>query len=1379
MSGHRLRFVNLLTVLTLVLSVTGIPKFVPVPSSVSSREYSSSVPQNDPANWHMIGQAGGPAQAVAVQGIYAYLGVGLRMEVMDISNPANPHQVGVTTPFPYFVEGIAVKGTLAYVAAGGAGLRVIDISDPVHPTELGAWDSPGYAEGVTVAGSIVYLADGPYGLRILDVSNPANPIPISDAYPTDYVFEVTVAGKVAYVAGGGAGLLLVDVSNPLYPVEISSLETPGYAYQVAVNGPKAYVADGWDGVRVIDVSDIYQPQEIGHYQTPGEAFDVNISGNRAYVADAFKGLQILDITNPAQPLELGGYSVAKGHAGHLAIVGNKAFVADTNWGLWIIDISNPAAPFKLGNYQPLSLAKAVAVSGDYAYVAAGDFGLYAVNIANPTLPMEVDTFATNHYASSVAVQGHYAYVATMDGQTLYVLDITNPSNIVLAGSDVRTGGDVVAGSGAYRDFAVSGGFAYLANETGLVIIDMSDPPHPHERGFISLREWPGGEISSASVGVVVKNGLAYVAAENTGIKIVDVSQPDSPTLIGNCRFDGAQDVVVAGTYAYVASANGLTVVDVTDPRNPVQRSFTATPDSAERIIFKDNIVYMSERNTGMVTIDVSNPLNPTLSGSYNTLGYAQDIVLDSDRVYVADDDGGLVILQKTSARQALKPFDIPTGAESRKTETGTPLAAGPSTGSGLLLPQDISAPGQSNDLLNQAVFEIPDHKAIVPALGASTTCVVNSKADHGVGTLRSCLENAQSGTTINFDLAIFPPTNPQTITLSSMLPAVSQGHITIDASNAGVILDGSGTPSGTDGLLITSSYNTIKGLQIIRFPQNGINFFGAATNNQIGGDRTKGNGPSGEGNLISGNGGQAGVEMNAGGSENNIVTGNLIGTDITGKAAFPNRSNGVFIGSPSNRIGGYTPGERNIISGNAGNGVGLLGLNANSNIVVGNYIGLDISGSIALGNGDVGVSIEMGAYHNSVKKNVIITTLRNGVLINDLGSSYNTVIGNLIGTDATGTSALGGGYNAIGIGMGAGYNRIGGKTPEDRNVIVGGIFLFRKPGIGNLIIGNFIGTNISGTAGLSEVGSGIGLDGCRYVFIGGNTPAERNVISGNSFGGIRVNPGVDYIFINRNYIGVDTSGLLSIGNGSGGIILDGVEHTFIQDNVIAYHTNPGIQVTSTGFNTIRQNAIYSNTVGIRNSDGGNDMLPAPVITLTNTSLSGSACPGCTVEFFFDSSDEGRIYIGNSIADASGVFSHPGACPVSYPNLTATTTDSDGNTSQFSSPQPVQWDCASPNPVPALASLDPITITAISPTFLLTATGVDFIPNSRIRWNSIDLPTTFISNTQLAAVVPSGLITLEGIANIIVHNPEPGGGISNIVTFTILPPKRVYLPIVSR
>ena len=103
----------------------------------------------------VVGQVGGPTQAVATQGSYTYVGVGLRLVVLNVSNPASLHEVGATAPFLHSVEGIAVSGTLAYVAAGGAGLRVVDVSDPAHPIEIGIWDSPGYAEGVAVAGNTV------------------------------------------------------------------------------------------------------------------------------------------------------------------------------------------------------------------------------------------------------------------------------------------------------------------------------------------------------------------------------------------------------------------------------------------------------------------------------------------------------------------------------------------------------------------------------------------------------------------------------------------------------------------------------------------------------------------------------------------------------------------------------------------------------------------------------------------------------------------------------------------------------------------------------------------------------------------------------------------------------------------------------------------------------------------------------------------------------------------------------------------------------------------------------------------------------------------------------------------------------------------------
>jgi hypothetical protein len=96
------------------------------------------------------------------------------LQVIDISNPANPQRVGgyVTSGS---ATGVAVSGTHAYVAEGGHGLQIIDMSDPANPQRVGGYDTSGYAGGVAVSGHYAYVATGDAGLQIIDVSNPANP----------------------------------------------------------------------------------------------------------------------------------------------------------------------------------------------------------------------------------------------------------------------------------------------------------------------------------------------------------------------------------------------------------------------------------------------------------------------------------------------------------------------------------------------------------------------------------------------------------------------------------------------------------------------------------------------------------------------------------------------------------------------------------------------------------------------------------------------------------------------------------------------------------------------------------------------------------------------------------------------------------------------------------------------------------------------------------------------------------------------------------------------------------------------------------------------------------------------------------------------------
>src|SRR4030067_920653 len=132
------------------------------------------------------------------------------------------------------------------------------------------------------------------------------------------------------------------------------------------------------------------------------------------------------------------------------------------------------------------------------------------------------------------------------------------------------------------------------------------------------------------------------------------------------------------------------------------------------------------------------------------------------------------------------------------------------------------------------------------------TLLVTSAADSGPGTLRQALLDAQNGDTITFDPAVFPPDAPVTIFTTSGLPQITQGNLTIDASNAGVILDGRNAHGEWQaGLeIVSSDANIIRGMQITSFSGPGIAIAGNANHNIIGGDRRIGSGPFGQGNLL-------------------------------------------------------------------------------------------------------------------------------------------------------------------------------------------------------------------------------------------------------------------------------------------------------------------------------------------------------------------------------------------------------------------------------------------------------------------------------------------------------------------------------------------------
>ncbi len=636
---------------------------------------------------------------------------------------------------------------------------------------------------------------------------------------------------------------------------------------------------------------------------------------------------------------------------------------------------------------------------------------------------------------------------------------------------------------------------------------------------------------------------------------------------------------------------------------------------------------------------------------------------------------------------------------------------------------------------------------------------MTSTADSGPGTLRECLWNQVRGDVITFSPAVFPPARPATIRLGQdRLSWLTRGNITLDASNAGVILDGSAVLGEWDpGIGIASDGNIVRGLQIYHFPGAGIGAGGR--NNLIGGSRLIGSGPSGQGNVLSANGMGLGLS-----DQDNRVLGNIVGLDASGAVAMGNLRWGIVMwDGHGNIIGSFAPGENNIISANHDAGISLYGYDTIGNQVLGNYVGTDITGSRALGNGTAGILLEMGTSHTLVQGNLISGNALSGSFatgVDDLGTDYNVFIGNKIGTDAAGSSAIPNNNWGVYVGRPA-YTRIGGTEPGEGNLISGNSGAIVVNGPFTLIAGNRLGTDASGQAAVQGSG-GVMLCGATRTLVGGATAAEGNVFANEGHWAIGVESADNVIQGNR--LGLATDGVTPLGDSRFQIhvLRDG---NFIQDNRITNATSAGIWVDGAQRNTIRRNTIYDNAWrGIYVPNGN---LPAPAITLSPTGGSGTTCPGCTVELFLDPGYQGRHYLGSVTADGSGAFAFPRLCPLLYPNLNATATDPAGSTSELSQPQAAPWDCASPNPTPALTSLSPAGAQEHGPTTLLTLTGSGFLPGSVAQLNGAALTTRYVDSTHLAAVVPLGQIAVTGPTAITVVNPAPGGGTSNSLTFTIV------------
>jgi len=588
------------------------------------------------------------------------------------------------------------------------------------------------------------------------------------------------------------------------------------------------------------------------------------------------------------------------------------------------------------------------------------------------------------------------------------------------------------------------------------------------------------------------------------------------------------------------------------------------------------------------------------------------------------------------------------------------------------------------------------------------TNIVTTTADSGPGSLRAAMYYATDhpGTPVKFNIPTSDPGYSNgvfNIHLSGHLPPLATNGLVIDGSTQPgftskplIFVDGSQiipeTKTSNSGLLIYSASNQIKNISFSGFNWNGLTLeFADATNNTI--------------------------------------AGCWLGVDATGSNAAPNNYQGIRIASGASRniIGGTNALARNVLSGNSQYGILITDSNTSGNVVLGNYIGTDSSGSVPVPNLIGGVLLTDATTSNILggtsagARNVISgnnTYLDYGVLVTGIGTSGNLVEGNYIGLGAGGEAAVSN-YFGIAITGGATGNAVGGVVAGARNVVSGNFsygVMVKDPGTtGNVVAENYAGLDAGGMTAMPNYMGVICYNGATNNLIGGTGVGAGNYVSGNTLYGVCLSdPGTDGNFVEGNFIGTDWTGTNGVGNFDNVELQGGAAGNFIgglvagAGNVIAYASfvNVILYDVATTNNSIRGNSIFNNPysgVGIHLvgynyypyvtsnhvgfAAGPNNLQNFPVLTNAfgygaSTIVAGSLNSLASGTYFIDvyrsaSPDyytvgygQGQFYVGSVTATTDGSgnakFSLTNtAANYSGQYFTATATDAIGNTSEFS------------------------------------------------------------------------------------------------------------------
>lgn len=519
---------------------------------------------------------------LAIKGNYLYVAkmVDNGIDIIDISNSSNASVVGnFNVSYNNWANkwsmysSIKIKGNYAYAIEYHQALRVLDLTNPLNPTQVavigGVVNSQYNYNDIKLVGNYAYVSERYKGANIIDISSPtmiseASIISRVDTKPgySEGIFAASLPyGNYIFLSTNSQGVQVINSTNKLKPVLVSNTRTPAEGDSIVVKGNYAYYGGRNTGIWVVNVSDPANPKYVAIIQTGGRTEGMVIQNDTLFASGMWNPTLVsIDISNPENPVILQSYrsSVVSGKPQTTDSIYPEHFNLDnvgiavdnylygntyTDWDskgtsyviqkLAIYDITNKKNIFIL-NRTDLGMGSGSFVSamyGDNYLLGGGINGLFIINISNRTAPKVAWSDNLTMYGGDVKIVGDIAYVATASRNKFIAYNISNPTNPVQLGVIPITMPDSIN---------ILNNTAYLFTRSasyGFKAVDIKDPTHMRIIQTMNI----GGDTYTGAM--VESNGKLY---SGSGYIISTGSQPPTtpdtePSSFGDLNNDGKVD----------------------------------------------------------------------------------------------------------------------------------------------------------------------------------------------------------------------------------------------------------------------------------------------------------------------------------------------------------------------------------------------------------------------------------------------------------------------------------------------------------------------------------------------------------------------------------------------------------------------------------------------------------------------------------------------------------------------------------------------------------------------------------------------------------------------------------------------------------------------